>query len=453
MRRLIYLCLLLVCLTGASALGGEIRGVVKPADPDLQIDLWTSERGTFPARYVRDVDLDPKTGEFRFTKVFAGTYDLRIYGWGLRLVGRTIRNIKMGGGVVDVGEIILQPSAWITGTVDPPDDQTSIGIDGDGLIDPWIDCNGAFEITGVTPGTYKVTFSRDDFEDYSTIVEVKSVSEYKIGHITLVKRGIIEGKITLEGTPPAAYARGINGQSFSIGACRIGDPKPEGLSNYHEGDIEPNGDYTIGDLYPGRYDITIEAGGVIVMGISGLPADASGTSDTDRIAVEATIDRLTQAFSKGDIATVQRMAADDCRFSLENETDLEHLGKSEGELAKLGKHTPLILRAGKGEATAYTRTDLPVEDELFVQKLGKGIRWDIVEAWKLRRIGKTWKLAAYGWDRELSLNINWSRMGLLGMKKDAPPINLIMTDDPRLTNFEVRPGEVSTGHDWTIKFQ
>lgn len=457
MRRLSYLCLLLVCLTGASALGGEIRGVIKPADPDLQIELWTSMRGTFPARYVRDVDLDPKTGEFRFTKVSAGTYDLSIYGWGLRLVGRTIRNIKMGGGVVDVGEITLQPSAWITGTIDPPDTETRISIDGDGLIDPWIDCNGAFEITGIPPGTYKVTFSRDDFEDYSTTVEVKSVSEYKIGHITLVKRGVIEGKITLEGKPPAAYAKGIDGQPFSVGACRIGDPKPEGLSNYRDGKVRPTGEYTISDLNPGRYDIAINAHGTIVMGISSLPADAAGTSESDRTAIQGIIDQLAQAFAKGDLAAIRRLATKDCMFLLDPEADLKRIAGRMDELSKMGKHVPLILRAGKNEAVAYTRTDAPIEDKNFDQDLAKKVRWEYVEFWKLRRIGGTWKLAAYGWDPELSFMVTWMRLGVLENQQDTktipPPANLILTDDPRLTNFEVKTGEVSTGHDWTIKFE
>ena len=155
----------------------------------------------------------------------------------------------------------------------------------------------------------------------------------------------------------------------------------------------------------------------------------------------------------GNVKAIQEVAAPECKLDGYPVGDFR-IGDEDSEYRKIRDRVFLIIRVVSDKAVAYTRGQLPpLKDESGTESEWKP---DAVEKWSLKRDRKDWRLVDYRLDVQLSQALNMLRMEPLQYAQPGdhivpPPIVLIITDDPKLTKIEVKPGVISTGHDYTVK--
>jgi len=442
-------------------LSATVTGTIKPANADVSIVLYdengSADRDALPPQAT----IDAKTGKFTFAGVKPGSYDLSVQTDFIHLLPKAIDGLKVGSEDVDVGLLELQMCAWITGKIDPPGetyvwmDKSRSNTEG-GYVEQGE--GGEFTFDGLVPGkAHKLTFERKNFEDYTLDVNTPSAREYKVGTIKLRPRARITGRITITGKVPTDL------KYTQVGAVRLEDPPIEGRTRFVQGTVSVAKpgiiDYTLSDVRAGHYDISICSSAFLVIGMHGLPTRGA-SSRADEKKVKERITSLIGLFTRGDEARAKKLVDPSCTFHLMRpHSDLhDFLAGEKKQLANIDQRSFLIVRAGRDRAQAYTRAAMTPLGEEF-EGWPNGLKADLVEHWCLKRAGSQWKLTTYESDSDVTSVLaieraqawGWGKPSGRPSKSDIPFAQVIMTDDPKFANVEIKSGEISARHDVALK--
>ena len=210
-----------------------------------------------------------------------------------------------------------------------------------------------------------------------------------------------------------------------------------------------DGSYAIENVPPGHYNLGIMGPGAIVTVVSDLPP-AGNISPTDQSDIKKIIDGLSHALSSGRAEDCPPWMAPGCELGLGHAghfTPAEFIGNFGEDLAQCGKRDIILLRVFGDRATAYTHS--------VAKSIGRYTNADIYESWKLARDKSRWLVTSYWNEADLNLLMVSTqaayRLPDSAGKRDFPGSGVLtITDDPALTNIEVKPGATSAGHNWTL---
>lgn len=461
-------------LVSAACNGAEIYGVVRPTGKALRMDLVGKPASGKDAGFSGDVKVDTKTGKFRCSSVPKGTWRLCIWPDEMRYLAMETYDLKVSANTkLNLGTVVLKPSAWICGTVDPPGGTTLLwlhSVDANGVQtgdDPYIsdkmNDQGRFEIDNVPPGKYVLVVQRPDCADQRVKLKIARTGEHSVGTIQLAPLSKIAGTIDLK-----SMREGDRGELRLI-AIRLDERPPH---NYRQGyqslGVHPRGairaTLQIREVPPGRYDLAVQGPGNLVIGDSSLPALSDAQSAADA-ALRTLVSDLGDALLKHDVKAIRAGTSAGCRFHI---FDASATGNVSDPLQAFadpgftyGRRRFAFSRVGSDRAVIYTRVEMMIKKQSSYDELWPSeIPMELVEIWRFARVGSEWKLNEYIQDGTLSDWLNWMRLGsaytlpeseLLKLKS-LPEANFIVTDDARLTNVVInKGGQSSVGHDWTLE--
>jgi len=223
---------------------GSISGKVQPKDSKAKVDVKLGN--TVEASTTIDSD-----GNYAIKNLEEDVYDLVITAEGYETV--TVKGVYVKARTnTDTGTITLTkpgvpPSGPGTVFGNVTDADTKAAISGVTIkIDnktTQTDENGNYTITGIQPGNYNLTATKDLYLPYSTSVQILAGTSTSI-NISLMSIGQVRGKIT-----DTTTGAGIQNASITIG----------GQTSY----TNSSGDYYIVNILPGTYSITVSKSGYL----------------------------------------------------------------------------------------------------------------------------------------------------------------------------------------------
>lgn len=469
LRRIVPLAAILCLWLCAAGSGAEIRGVIKPTGPGLHVELYRRPPKSRSSDLSREPKLDVRTGKLVCTDVPPGTWFLDIYPDGMRYCA-TQFEFKVGTKKrYDLGAMKLDPSAWAVGSIEPAQDawlEVQTAAEASGNPDAEGNCTseqwfkgGRFEIDNLEPGDYVITIHPKDIRgQQSAKLHVAGPRGYTLPPFKFAVAGEIRGVIRLAGKrkPGLGPATRTEMYARNTGEKRSDSrdyPYGSGFADKTLTPLAP-GEIAITGVPPGRYDLLIWGPSSLIVGDSRLPSEAD-TTESDKNAVRDVVMKLGAAFIKRDLKTIRDLSIP--KSATSPGVDISKIAKEFSDDYRIYRNRRFdIIRTGKDVAIAYTRLESATKQHQgYDEELPPDIFMDVVEIWVLARVGQGWKLKSYEGSLDLSTFLFYGGAADLPANTQTvpdrlPEINYVITDDPRLTNVEVKPGEVSSGHDWTI---
>jgi hypothetical protein len=270
---------------------GDITGIIVDENGDPIQGATVTLRNSTGA--VLATTTTPLDGSFIFVNVTQAVSEYNVSAAKANYVTNTVVDIDVtAGSTTDLGNVVLQTDALITGRIVKPDGSPISGAtielidDGGSTISTTTsDAAGAFTFTGVAYGDYSVKASAAGYLNNTTAIFSVDSNNLVIplGNIELGNFGNITGKVVDENGDPieGAAVTLTNSTGATIGTTTT----------------DANGDFTFMNVTKGavEYEIGIEKEFYVDTGVDGISVTAGQTENVGTITLD------TNAVISGDV--------------------------------------------------------------------------------------------------------------------------------------------------------
>ncbi len=191
-------------------------------------------------------------GDFQIPQVAPGVYNVTVAGY---LVTQTAQVTVPADGLLTGVSITVTPGGAISGTVTESGGEgpignmvvTALSNQGSSFTTQTAD-NGNYQFAGLPDGTYTITAGGGSF-DSQTSQPVSIVDAQTVGGVNLA----LDPAASLQGTVESAASGTAVAQATVVAVDSNGV--------VYTSTTDTNGEYTIGNLHPGTYNVTVQAAG------------------------------------------------------------------------------------------------------------------------------------------------------------------------------------------------